>query len=112
MKSSNAQRIGPIMAAVMTLTVAVFATSTPIGGGRLERACAEYNAVRAAFLQGEIEFERRHGYRSPLHPAVYRAFEPPDVYLARVSTAATHAAFIRHRDDCARWLAAQRKVAE
>jgi hypothetical protein len=39
----------------------------------------------------------------------YRNFERPDAYLARVATDAHHAAYVRHRDDCARRIVAVRR---
>ena len=103
-----------IMAAV-TLTVAAFiagrlsTTLWPIGGDSVVIACAEYMKARAAFLRGEREFENAHSkYQYPVHAAVFRSFEPPSSYLARVSTNEAHAAYVQRRDDCARHLAAQR----
>jgi hypothetical protein len=94
---------GAIMAAV------ILTTPWPIGDVSLEAACAEYNKVRAEFLKGEREFERQHGgYRPPVHAAIYRIFERPDAYLERVATKAHYVAYVQHRDDCARQLAAQR----
>jgi hypothetical protein len=107
--------IGTILAAA-ALAVAVFVagrqstTLWPIGGESIEHACGQYMKARAAFVQAEREFEAKHSpYRYPVHAAVYRAFEPPNAYLARVSTDAHHAAYVRHRDDCARHMAAMRR---
>lgn len=102
--------IGAILAAASLAAGAFVAgrwstTSWPIVGS-LEHACAEYVKTRAEFVQAERDFERQHSpYRPPLHAAVYRKFERPDAYLARVSTAATHAAYVQRHDDCVRKLA-------
>jgi hypothetical protein len=77
---------------------------------RGRHGCAEYMKARAAFLQGEREFERQHSpYRWPVHAAIYRVYEGADRYLQRVSTNEAHAAYVQRRDDCARHLAAEGK---
>jgi len=107
--------IGAILAATV-LTVAAFVagrqstTLWPIGGDSLEHACGQYMKARAAFVQAEREFEAKHSpYRYPAHAAVYRAYERPDAYLARVATNAHYVAYTQHRDDCARHMAAMRR---
>jgi hypothetical protein len=114
----SAHPVGAIIG-VVTIAITAFVagrlstTSWPIGGDSLEHACAEYMKVRAAFVQAERDFEARHSpYRYPVHAAVYRAYERPDAYLERVSATAAHAEYVQRRDNCARHLAAQRKVAE
>lgn len=102
--------IGAILAAACLAATGFVAgrwstTTWPVVGS-LEHACAEYVATRAAFVKAEREFERqRNRYRYPLHAAVYRSFEGPERYLARVSTDAHRAEYVRKRDDCARWMA-------
>jgi hypothetical protein len=111
----SAHKIGAIIVVATVAVVAFTAgrmstTSWPIGGDSLEHACGRYMKVRAAFVQAEREFEAKHSpYKFPAHAAVYRSFEPPSAYLARVSTAATHAAYVESRDDCARHMAAVRR---
>ena len=107
------RKIGTIV--VTAVAVVAFATGRfsstirPIGDN-IEHACAEYMKARTAFVQAEREFEAKHSpYKFPVHAAVYRNFERPDAYLARVATDAHHAAYVRHRDDCARQMAAVRR---
>jgi hypothetical protein len=100
--------IGAIFAAATlaaTFVAGRWSTSWPIVGD----ACVEYGKARAVFVQAEREFEARHSpYRYPVRAAVFRDFERPDAYIARVSTGAHHAAYVQRRDDCARQLAARR----
>jgi hypothetical protein len=73
-------------------------------------ACVDYGKARAEFMKAEREFEAKHSpYRHPIYAAVFRDFERPDRYLARVSTREAHADYVRQRDDCARQLAAVRR---
>jgi hypothetical protein len=58
-------------------------------------------------VKAEREFEaQRNPYRPPVHAAVYRVYERPDVYLARVATKARYDGYVERRADCARQLAA------
>ena len=58
-------------------------------------------------MKAEREFEaQRNPYRPPVHAAVYRVYERPDVYLARVATKARYDGYVERRADCARQLAA------
>jgi hypothetical protein len=99
--------IGAILAAAFLVATAFVAgrwstTSWAI----VADACVEYGKARAEFVKAEREFEAKHSpYKYPVHAAVFRNFEPPGAYLARVSTDAHHAAYVRQRDDCARQLA-------
>ena len=100
----SAQKVGAIIVVAGVAVVAFVAgrlstTSWPI----VADACVEYGKVRAEFAKAEREFEAKDR-RGLVHAAVYRDFERPDAYLARVSTAATHAAYVESRAECARQL--------
>jgi len=108
--SKTVLRIGAIIG-VASIAIAAFVagrlstTSWPI----VADACVEYGKVRAEFVKAEQEFEARHSpYRWPVQAAVYRAYERPDAYLARVAARADYAAYVERRADCARQLAAVR----
>jgi len=91
------QKIGAIVG-VAAIALAAFvagrmsSTSRPFGDAAFERACVEsvaleyHDKVKSEFRQVELEWESRHSpYRWPVHAAVYRSFERPDVeaYMAQ-----------------------------
>jgi hypothetical protein len=57
-------------------------------------------------VKAEREFEaQRNPYRPPVHAAVYRVYERPDAYLARVAAKTHFDGYVASRADCARLLA-------
>jgi hypothetical protein len=57
-------------------------------------------------VKAEREFEaQRNPYRPPVHAAVYRVYERPDAYLARVAAKTHYDGYVASRADCARLLA-------
>jgi hypothetical protein len=56
-------------------------------------------------VKAEREFEaQRNPYRPPVHAAVYRVYERPDAYLARVAAKTHYDGYVASRADCARLL--------
>jgi hypothetical protein len=116
----SAQKVGAIIV-VATIALAAFvagrmsSTSRPFCDAAFDRAyesCVESVALeykdklQAEFRRAEQEWEAKHGpYRWPVHAAVYRSFERPDLegYMEKLAaTRADYHQYIERRVKCAR----------
>jgi hypothetical protein len=73
----------------------------------IESVALEFrDKVKGEFRQAEREWEAKHSpYRWPVHAAVYRSFERPDLegYMGRVApTRVDYPAYSERRIECAR----------
>jgi len=118
-----AHKVGTIILVVAVGVVAIAAgrMSTnlrPIDGDAFERACREGNElevrgkIEAEFRQAQQAWEARYNrYQWPVHAAVFRTFEQPNIeaYMAQVAAMREdYPALIKRRAECARQSAARR----
>jgi hypothetical protein len=103
-------KIGAIIVVATTIAITAFVAgrmSTTAWPIVVADACVEYDKLRAEYVKAEREFEAKHSpYRWPLQAAVFRVFERPEAYLARVAVPAAYTAYVERQADCARQLAA------